>query len=745
MAGAMELDIWKSRLHSSARTGLACLIAAVLLEYAHGYVKWTSFPVFSFVLSFVLLSECPSLEMVIRDSWSVILGAIQGLALGMLVINLFGPTVSIWTSLLCIFWSSMVVAYPSFSSLLTKRIALTGVTHLHVVAYARQESMDRIFYPLKLGATMMLSVSCCLVALTFPVPKLASTKVKQQIVQSTRVISRAFDALLASFCTMERCGCHSLRFQSKSLVEAGSKLVSDIPRLECALFFKAKAFGTSGKRLDKLMLHLKAMEMAKVISIDHATIVLLEDPFTRIREWSKLVLMAPGGTGNDKLLEDGTDIIGSLNEALEIAVGSFDTKDPSQLEAHFSCLFFVQNMRLFLAEARGALKGGTSKPARSMEDLKRVSGSQCQPCKGEIDHINDKRTISRWLLDLYDREQFILALKISLAMVLGAFAGFMYDRSHTIWTTLIIGMGFNARRDASLRISDIRLHGVVLGTLYGYLVSFYTLRYPAMISIVALAAWIVFTSFMKHSRLYGPLGNVSALIGAIFLVGHRKRVPLDRLAMLRMAETFLGIAAFVAVDYLILPRRNSSAMARAKATASADKIKRCTRAAVSACADCEDGSTMEGAERDAGLAVAELEALVEEMKMEPCGMHDLLEERAFTKIVRSQKRILGLIQTLVIFALELRRISGCEHLQLSALDLLTLKEGGGDVEDQSKGGIDLVDSCRTKFLLGRRTGSWEEILVSGALAFNVQELLLEFSKMERNILKLVKTGNVKII
>ncbi|EFJ31133.1 hypothetical protein SELMODRAFT_409072 [Selaginella moellendorffii] len=779
--------MWKSRLLSSARTGVACLIAALLLQYAHGYVKWTSFPAFSFILSFVIVSECPSLAKVMRDSWSVLFGGIQGLSLGMLAINLLGPSVSIWTSLMFIFWSSMVIAYPSFSNLLTKRVALTVATHLHVIAYARQQDMDRIFYPLKLGATMVLGLACSILALTFPFPKFASVKARQQLIQSIEIISQAFDALLTMFCTRERFQRQSLRFQAKSLMEAGSKVILEVHNTDCFLPFAVKAKSNYEKQVNKLMQHVKAMELAMNSSscsdqeLSDSAKASLEETMSQVREWSKSFaakMNHPSGkesVDSDKLLKDGKEI---MSQALETALS---LQDPSQLQAQICGLSFAHNARLFLAEATTMLQTTPNlSKVRSTLDTPEstpVSASPCCKLISSVDPIeeskSEKETEFHWgffsqILKLYDRERFIVALKISLAMVLGSYAGSTYNRYHINWTTLIIGMGFNAHRDGSFRVSDLRLHGMVLGTIFGYLVSFYTQSSSPIFSIVALAGWIVFTSFMKHNRFYGPLGNVSALIGAIFLVGHRKRVPLDSLAMLRLTQSFIGIAAFVVVEYLVFPRK-VSVLAKSTLAAGLAALERCAKTVVSAGVDvarccCErcQGSALEElgqARQEASSIAQKLGVLVQEAALEPCWT-DPFQEKAYAKILSSHARILDLLQALVMSILELRsrRLPWCcktlQDLQAPCfgpvLVRLDTAGGGGDVESQSAS-VDLVDvdcwsssvvdACRSRFQEVMATAgddrNWEDTVVFGAFIFNAQALAMEFAKIERNVLKLM--------
>lgn len=148
---------------------------------------------------------------------------------------------------------------------------------------------------------------------------------------------------------------------------------------------------------------------------------------------------------------------------------------------------------------------------------------------------------------------------MSLAMAIGAFLGFWFSNRKGYWADITLALGFaGASKGGSFKVAVLRTLGTVSGSVYGLMVVLTTFNFPVL-RLIALIPWIVFTSFLRKSQLFGYAGAVSALTGAIVILARTNKNSTDQeFTVIRIVEAFLGMAAFVVVEMLVLPQRAAS-------------------------------------------------------------------------------------------------------------------------------------------------------------------------------------------
>ncbi|KAJ4704729.1 p-hydroxybenzoic acid efflux pump subunit aaeB [Melia azedarach] len=72
---------------------------------------------------------------------------------------------------------------------------------------------------------------------------------------------------------------------------------------------------------------------------------------------------------------------------------------------------------------------------------------------------------------------------------------------------------------------------------------------------LALLPWIVFTTFLRHSRMYGDPGRISAVIGALLILGRKNYGRPSEFGIARITEATTGLMCFVIVEILFQPAR----------------------------------------------------------------------------------------------------------------------------------------------------------------------------------------------
>lgn len=154
-------------------------------------------------------------------------------------------------------------------------------------------------------------------------------------------------------------------------------------------------------------------------------------------------------------------------------------------------------------------------------------------------------------------QRLMPAFKCSLSVGSAVLFGSLYSRENGFWAGLPVAISLAASREATFRVANAKAHGTVLGTVYGVLGCFVFQRFLP-IRFLSLLPWFVFTSFLRRSRLYGQAGGISAVIGAILILGRKNFGPPSEFAIARIVETFIGLSCSIVVDLVLQPTRSST-------------------------------------------------------------------------------------------------------------------------------------------------------------------------------------------
>lgn len=120
-----------------------------------------------------------------------------------------------------------------------------------------------------------------------------------------------------------------------------------------------------------------------------------------------------------------------------------------------------------------------------------------------------------------------------------------------------MAVSYVSGREATLRAANVKYQGTVLGTVYGVL-GWFVFERVLPLRLFALVPWFIFTSFLQRSKMYGPAGGISAVIGAVLILGRENFGPPKEFALARIVETVIGLSCSIFVDLLFRPKRASS-------------------------------------------------------------------------------------------------------------------------------------------------------------------------------------------
>uniref|UniRef100_A0A2N9FCG2 Integral membrane bound transporter domain-containing protein n=1 Tax=Fagus sylvatica TaxID=28930 RepID=A0A2N9FCG2_FAGSY len=197
----------------------------------------------------------------------------------------------------------------------------------------------------------------------------------------------------------------------------------------------------------------------------------------------------------------------------------------------------------------------------------------------------------------------------------------MFNKEEAYWAGLTIAIGFNPKRQATFTASNARAQGTAMGSVYGILCSS-IFRRSVDLMCLPLFPWIIFTSFLSHSRMYSSAGALSAVVGALLILGRKNYgSPID-FAISRTTEAFIGLICFIFVEILFHPIR-SATLAKFELSHTLGTLRNCINAIVLCVSQTSmtttsiSPPTLGEQQKKLKSQVSELEKLIVHAKLEP--------------------------------------------------------------------------------------------------------------------------------
>lgn len=313
----------------------------------------------------------------------------------------------------------------------------------------------------------------------------------------------------------------------------------------------------------------------------------------------------------------------------------------------------------------------------------RVMVNNPKPCKYCYNTPNpsyQRAEQKKWYLVKYlmeykvNAQQVRTAFKMSLAMAMGAFLGSWFSRTKGYWADITLGLGFTgASKGSSFKIAALRAQGTVAGSIYGLLVVLATKNFP-FLRLVALIPWVVLTSFLRRSKLYGYAGAVSAFTGAIVILARTNKDSSDEaFTVVRIVEAFLGMTCFIIVEMLVMPSR-AAAIVKLELISGLGKLKSHTAAVLSVFSEsrCEKCCTiavldLKVREKSLKSLFARLKVLVKEATEEPQFWYAAFPANVYSKLMDAQTRMMDLLHFSVCAFETILKVFGSADMPVSEL------------------------------------------------------------------------------
>ncbi|GKV08159.1 hypothetical protein SLEP1_g19832 [Rubroshorea leprosula] len=225
--------------------------------------------------------------------------------------------------------------------------------------------------------------------------------------------------------------------------------------------------------------------------------------------------------------------------------------------------------------------------------------------------LSSKDMFGCWAMKLKSK-RLLLAFKCSLSLGLAVLFGLMYSKPNGFWSGLPVATSLAVAREATFKVANVKAQGTVLGMVYGVLGCFVFERFVP-IRFFSLLPWFIFSSFLRRSRMYGQAGGISAVIGAILILGRKNFGPPSEFAIARIMETFIGLSCSIIVDLLFQPTR-ASTLAKTQLSTCLGTLHECIGLM---CLQAGNANSLLEKQKQLRLNVNELGKFIEEAHAEP--------------------------------------------------------------------------------------------------------------------------------
>ncbi|KAJ4970667.1 hypothetical protein NE237_003766 [Protea cynaroides] len=538
---------WRSRLIVALRTVLACSIVGSITLYGPDIItRQLAFPAYSYTTVILIVTDA-TLGDAMRGCYHALCATVQGALPGLLSLWVIGPArLTESTTALAVALSAFVVALPESTHLICKRIAMGQIVLLYVMAFVQGAETDVFMHPLRVAASTAVGAVAAVLALLFPYPRLACCKVKKKCNLFAENASERLSLFVLALCSQDKTSALASLSQAQLLSKTGSKLLQSIKLkqvikpLEGSMQwekpwnrFLQSHHNNPGERVQSLETPMRGMEIAinccpsfPVRVVDSELKSLLQ----RLEEHISLTLRHV----KCSLPSDCSSTVPETNR--EEVYKSFHTfKAIFPTYEDLPSFFFIFCMKILYHES-------------VMTQLNNLATNTKEQTNS---HKHD--CLSR-LMGLFSNERLVFALKCSLSLGLAVLFGLNFNKEDSIWSGLTVGLGIASTGEATFKVANLRAQGTVLGSIYGVFGCFLLQRFMT-IRFLSLLPWIIFTSFLRHSKMYGQAGGMAAIIAALLILGRKNYGPSNEFAFARIMESFIGLFCYILVEILLQPTR----------------------------------------------------------------------------------------------------------------------------------------------------------------------------------------------
>ncbi|KAE8732998.1 UDP-XYL synthase 6 isoform 1 [Hibiscus syriacus] len=555
--------LWRAVLASSFRTALACCIVGIATLYGPAsFQNQVAFPAFSYVTVILVVTDA-TLGDTVHGCWLSLYASMQSLGPAMLSLWLIGPAkLTNGMTALVVALAGMIVVLPESTHMISKRIALGQIVIVYVIGFINGGQAQPIMHPVHVAASTAVGVLACVLALLLPYPRLACFEAKKSCNLVVENGSERLKLFVKALCAEEKAAASAFLSQAKLLKAAANKLHQSIKRFHRSMKWEKLPFKilrpyylNSEEKLQEIEMVLRGMEIALDgipsfpvgLMVDGGELkdglFRLEDHISLTLKQAKNFIHADSVTVPESNTEDVMKFLQTLRSV-------------PRTHQDLPTFFFLFCMKLL--HRKSLPKPMTKTPAKSEQILP------------ETDRFSFKEV---WSSCGLKSDRIKPAVKFSLSLGFAVLFGLMYSKPNGFWSGLPVAISFAATREATFKVANLKAQGTTLGMVYGVIGCFLFERFLP-IRFLSILPWFIFTTFLRQSKMYSQAGGISAVIGAVVILGRKNFGPPSDFAIARIIETFIGLSCSIAVELLFQPKR-ASTLAKMELSKSLETLHEC--------------------------------------------------------------------------------------------------------------------------------------------------------------------------
>uniref|UniRef100_A0A7N2M565 Integral membrane bound transporter domain-containing protein n=1 Tax=Quercus lobata TaxID=97700 RepID=A0A7N2M565_QUELO len=546
--------VWRVRLGSALRTILACTIVGCTTLYSPASVKhFLRYPAFSYVTTILIVSDA-TLGDALRGCWHALFANIQALLPSMLCLWVIGPArFTNELAALAVATNAFLVALPESTHLMCKRIAFGQIVIVYVGAAINGAKARAITHPIHVASSTALGVLASLLAMLLPYPHLAFYELRKTCQLYAENAFERLNYFIDAISAQDNTTARDLISQAMSLSKAGAKLLQSIKKNMDVMQWErpqTKLLKTRyinlGEKLQHMELPIRGMEMALNCSTASCIGSMMDEELREVLGSLKVQIGQKFERARCSMPIDATiTLLETKEQFLDMYLWKF--RNISITQENLSAFFFLYSLELLLDDLPIAQVPECALEYTQNIDTEEYIDSQNQ-AMGSFN-----RTWST--LDIFPTSQsLVFAFKCSLSLGLAVLFGLMYNKENGYWSGLTIAISFVTGRQATFTAANARAQGTAMGSVYGILCCYIFQRFEDL-RFLAMLPWIIFTNFLMHSRMYGQAGGISAVIGALSILGRTNYTSPSEFAIARISEACIGLICFLIVEILLNPAR----------------------------------------------------------------------------------------------------------------------------------------------------------------------------------------------
>ncbi|KAK4799375.1 hypothetical protein SAY86_024740 [Trapa natans] len=688
--------VWRPRLKAALRTVMACSIVGTTTLYSPERVRHLlAYPAFSYVTTILIVSEA-TLGDTFRGLWHTLYATVQVMLTSVLGLWLVGParfTPGLATAAVAL--TSFAVAVPESTHLVSKRIALGQIVIVYVGTVAQGARTHIVMHPVHVALSTGLGAVASVVALLLPYPRLACSEVQKTCRMYVDSAAERLKLYLDAFTAVDGTAAAQSISRASFSTRWGGGLLQNMKENEDGMlwerpdiqFFRRNRTNLP-ERFRQMELSLRGLELSLASCSSFPIRAVDQEEMRTILPHQRQVLeqklqQAKCFAPFYAMTVPETDEKSSWKSICAVWTTPWSNED-------LLALFFMFCLQLLQHPRTALLPRAKDKNQNSGMSMLKPS-SKC----------------------------LVFASKCSISLGLAVLFGLLYNRENGYWSGLTIAISFVTERQPIFTVANARAQGTAMGSVYGIICFFIFERFMDL-RLLALLPWIVFTSFLQHSRMYGQAGGISAVIGALLILGRKNYgVPLE-FAITRITEATIGLICFIVVEILFEPAR-AGTLASIELSQSFREARDCIKYLLLPCChkdkDPAGSALMEFQERLDQLKVrfSAYEGYIGEAEVEPNFWFCPFPATYHKTMSESLSRTIDLLQFISLQMDTLKKL--CQDAGFPCKDVM------GQLEDGLEGFIERMESafrCLEKVISVKNIAKVDKVLLKKAKLHDIE-------------------------